>query len=176
MPLHGFPHGKHIPKIQQLWPICGRLTQETTLYFHPFAQMALLEEFQTLTSNMRFNLSLAWLNYPNSFTSTTSSSSIPKHDFGIVDGPWPKKKKKKVQTWSSPTVGSKEKTRCWGTIFSLVPHIPILFNHIYLFTKKYQNLTHKLFWASINISHSIGPQIFHISLSTLGHDINYIWL
>ena len=109
MPLHGFPHGKHIPKIQQLWTICGRLTQETTLYFHPFAQMALLEEFQTLTSNMRFNLSLAWLNYPNSFTSTTSSSSIPKHDFGIVDGPWPKKKKKRSKLGLAQPLAQKRK-------------------------------------------------------------------
>ena len=64
-------------------------------------------------------------------------------------------------------------TFCWGTIFSLMPPASILFNHIYLFTKKYQNIAHKLFWVSINISHLIGPQIFHISLSKLGHDIYY---
>ena len=57
--------------------------------------------------------------------------------------------------------------------FSLIPHALILFNHIYLFTKKYQNITYKLFWASMNISHPIGPQIFHILLSKLGHDINH---
>ena len=76
--------------------------------------------------------------------------------------------KKKVQIWSSPAVGSKEKIRRWDTIFSLMPRAPILFNHIYLFTKKYQNITHKLLWASINIAHSIGLQIFHILLSKIG--------
>ena len=54
-----------------------------------------------------------------------------------------------------------------------MPRAPILFNHIYLFTKKYQNITHKLLWASINITHSIALQIFHISLSKFDHDINY---
>ena len=59
--------------------------------------------------------------------------------------------------------------KCWGTTFSLMPHAPILFNHFYLFTKKYQNITLKLFWASMNISHPIGLQIFPISLSIIGH-------
>ena len=54
-----------------------------------------------------------------------------------------------------------------------MPNAPILFNHIYLFTKKYQNITYKLFWVSMNISHPIGPQIFPILLSKLGHDINH---
>ena len=53
------------------------------------------------------------------------------------------------------------------------PLAPILFNHIYLFTKKYQNINHELFRVSMNISHPIHPQIFLISLSKLGHDINY---
>ena len=68
---------------------------------------------------------------------------------------------------------SSARKECWGTISSLMPHALILFNHIYLFTKKYQNIIHKLFWASMNISHPIGPQIFPISLSKLGHDINH---
>ena len=54
-----------------------------------------------------------------------------------------------------------------------MPHAPILFNPIYLFTKKYQNITYKLFWASMNIFHLIGPQIFPISLFKLGHNINH---
>ena len=38
---------------------------------------------------------------------------------------------------------------------------PYLITFIYSL-KKNQNITHKLFWVSMNISHLIGPQIFHI--------------
>ena len=53
-----------------------------------------------------------------------------------------------------------------------MPRATRLFNYIYLFTKKYQNITRKLFRASMNISHPIGPQIVPITLSKLGHDVN----
>ena len=93
-----------------------------------------------------------------------SSATRGFHFLFLWVGQWPQAR---LLLWSSA------RRECWGIIFSFMPHAPILFNHIYLFTKKYQNITYKLFWASMNISHPIGPQIFHILLSKLGHDINH---
>ena len=53
-------------------------------------------------------------------------------------------------------------------------HVPQSYLITFIYSpKKYQNITHKLFWASMNISLAIGLQIFHISLSKLDHDINH---
>ena len=46
--------------------------------------------------------------------------------------------------------------------FSLMPLAPILFNHIYLFTKKYQDITHKLFGLHEYFSSHWPKNIFYL--------------
>ena len=104
------------------------LASQFKSWFCPCAQMALLEEFQTLTSTMRFNLFLDWLNYPNSFISLT-----------VATPPFPNTAlesqmcyiEKMIQIGSSPAIGLKVKTRQIG--LGLQNFVLYIYIYIYIY-------------------------------------------
>ena len=60
-----------------------------------------------------------------------------------------------------------QEAKGWGTIFSLKPHALILFNHFYLFSKNTK--ISPIYYFGPPWIFLIGPQIFPISLSIIGH-------